>query len=196
MAKPFGYTSSDFPCNDTCCFNEMEIRLRDRFRLLWLQHIYWTRIVILGIAFDSPDLEASTNRLLRNAPDFAKVFCRFYGDRVANKIERLITDHLAIAAELVKAAKAGNSRAAEDAEQRWYKNANEISRFMAHINPYWSYESMRAMWFEHLSLTKDEAVAILNQEYPRSIELFGQIEKLALRMADDMSNGIICQFGL
>jgi len=55
---------------------------------------------------------------------------------------------------------------------------------------------MRAMWYEHLSLTKKEAVATLNKNYKKSIETFDRIECQAMMMADDFSNGIICQFGL
>ncbi|VBB08316.1 Hypothetical protein LUCI_3660 [Lucifera butyrica] len=176
-----------------CCLSETEVHLRDCFRLLWEQHVYWTRMVILGIVFDLPDLEQTTERLLRNAPDFAKVFCRFYGNEIAFEFERLIRDHLVIAAELVKAAKAGDSRAAVDAEKRWYENAEEIVCFLNQINPNWSVECMREMWFTHLALTKEEAVAMLKEDYSRSIETFNKIEKEILMMADDFSNGIICQ---
>jgi hypothetical protein len=153
-------------------------------------------MVILGIAFDLPDLEQTTNRLLRNAPDFARVFCHFYGKNIASEFERLLTDHLVIAAELVKAAKAGDSRAAADAERRWYENADEIVCFLNHINPNWSVDDMRHMWFTHLALTKKEAVATLNKDYAKSIEIFNKIEKEALMMADEFSNGIMCQFSL
>lgn len=187
--------SGDFS-DGNCCLSEALVHLRECFRMLWEQHIYWTRMVIQGIAFDLPNSEQTTNRLLRNAPDFARVFCRFYGNEIASEFERLITEHLTVAAELVKAAKAGNERAAADAERRWYANAEEIACFLSHINPYWSARRMRNMWFEHLSLTKDEAVAELTGDYTTSIKKFNQIEKLALTMADDFANGITCQFNL
>jgi hypothetical protein len=182
--------------DEECMFSKSAVYLRDCFRLLWEQHVYWTRMVIMGIVFDLPDLEATTNRLLRNAPDFARVFSRFYGARIASEFNRLLTDHLVIAAELVKAAKAGNSRAAADAERRWYANADDIVCFLNHINPYWSIKPMRAMWYEHLSLTKQEAVSLLAKDYTKSIDTFDKIEKEALMMADVFSNGIICQFSL
>ncbi|MEN6621773.1 MAG: hypothetical protein ABFD50_09520 [Smithella sp.] len=182
--------------SDECMFSEEMVHLRDCFRLLWEQHIYWTRMVILGIAFDLPDLEPTTNRLLRNAVGFANLFRHFYRDRAADEFGSLIKDHLTIAAELVNAAKAGNNNAAADAEKRWYANADDIVSFLNHINPVWSVEHMQEMWHEHLALTKAEAVAILTKKYTKSIELFRQIEKAALIMADDFSNGIICQFCL
>ena len=187
---------SEFSCEDNCYLSETAAQLRDCLRLLWEQHVYWTRMVILGIAFDLPDLKQTTNRLLRNARDFGRVFGRFYGKEIAAEFERLIRDHLVIAAELVKAAKAGNSSAAADAEKRWYANAEEIVCFLKNINPNWTVHCMRSMWFTHLVLTKEEAVATLKGEYDRSIETFNQIEKEALVMADEFSCGIINQCNL
>lgn len=181
-------------CFEKCMFNQAEVHVRDCFRLLWSQHVYWTRMVIISIAMDLPDSEATTNRLLRNASDFARLFNRFYGNRVACEIDRLITEHLVIAAELVKAAKAGDNRAAADAERRWYANADEIVCFLNRINRCWSIERMREMWYKHLELTKAEAVARLNKDYVKDIQIFNAVEKEALMMADEFSNGIISQF--
>lgn len=169
-------------------------QVQDQFRLLWEQHVYWTRMVILGIAFDSPDLAASTNRLLRNATDFGRLFARYYGNAVGQNLERLFRDHLTIAGELVEAAKAGNTKAAADLEQRWYANSDEIARYLRRINPAWQVRPMMDMWHEHLSLTKQEAVAILDQDFRRSIAVFEEIEELALEMADEFSAGITGQF--
>lgn len=179
-----------------CMFSKKVLHVRDCFRLLWEQHVYWTRMVIISIAAASPDLEPTTNRLLRNPTDFARLFKHFYGVRIAAKFESLLTDHLVIAAELVNAAKAGDNNAAADAEKRWYANADEIVHFLNCINPYWPIECMRAMWYEHLSLTKAEAVARLNNDYKKDIATFDRIEKEALMMADHFSNGIIRQFCL
>jgi len=179
-----------------CIFSKKAIHLRDCFRMLWEQHVYWTRMVIISIAAASPDLEATTNRLLRNAPDFARLFNHFYGSRVASKFNQLLTDHLVIAADLVNAAKAGNSQAAAAAEKRWYTNADEIVHFLNCINPYWTRKHMREMWYEHLALTKAEAVARLNNDFEEDIAIFDKIEKEALMMADSFSNGIIRQFCL
>lgn len=189
-----GYTDS-FDCREYC-ISEAALQLRECFRMLWEQHVFWTRMVITSIVLDLPDLEANTARLLRNAPDFAKIFRCYYAKDVAGEFKRLLRDHLVIAAELVKAATDGDTGAAADAEKRWYANADEISRFLSGINPNWPYKHMRAMWFDHLKMTKAEAVAIISADYPTSVKIFDRIEKQALAMADVFADGIICQFGL
>lgn len=41
-----------------------EQELSEQLRLLWEQHVYWTRFTILSILFGLPDEEAVVNRLL------------------------------------------------------------------------------------------------------------------------------------
>lgn len=62
------------------------------------------------------------------------------------------------------------------------------------INYYWSIEDMRAVWYEHLSLTKSETIAILTAKYAEGITIFERIEKLALIMADMFTGSIVEQY--
>lgn len=168
--------------------------LKNDIRSLWEQHVFWTRLVILSIAFGLPDLEPVTNRLLRNPKDFEAALKPLYGEKAAAGFTKLLTDHLVIAAQLVKAAKAGNSNAAAAAEKDWYANADKIAAALAGMNPYWSEAEWRTMLHEHLRLTKEEAVDILTGKYPESISVFDDIERQALKMADVMADGIVRQF--
>lgn len=182
------------PTSPSAPFTSAEQELNNRLRLLWEQHIYWTRAYILSVVFELPDTQAVLNRLLQNPNDFASVFRVFYGEEVASDFKNLFTEHLTIASELVNAAKAGDSVAAEDAEKRWYANADQIAEFLESINPYWSAEEWKKMLHEHLALTKMEAVNLLNKQYVDSITNFNNIEQQAMMMADTMTQGIVDQF--
>lgn len=175
------------------CISRKELELNNQMRLLWEQHVYWTRLAISGIVFASPDLEQSTERLLRNPGDFAAVLTPFYGERAMAKFTELFTAHLTIAAQLVSELKAGNSRKAAETERRWYENANQIAGFFAAVNPCWSLRRWQEMLYSHLSMTKKEAAAFLSGNYAESVSIFDCIEKRALEMADVMTRGIIRQ---
>lgn len=174
--------------------SKVELDLSNEMRKLWEEHVAWTRMTIISIANNLPDQELVIQRLLRNAPEMGAVFKPYYGNEKASKYAGLIKDHLVIAVQLVKAAKAGNSAAAAEAEKKWYANADEIAAFLGSINPYWSKEDWIAMLHEHLSLTKSEAVSILTGNYATSIQLYDKIENQALMMADGLTNGIVKQF--
>ena len=174
--------------------SQAHLDLNNMLRLLWEQHVWWTRSFIISVAFNLPDLSVVTARLLRNPKDFQAALEPLYGPEIAAEFARLLTEHLTIAAELVQAAKAGDTARAADAERRWYRNADEIACFLAHINRFWSQEVWRAMLHEHLALTKDEAVAVLSGRFEQSIQIFDQVELQALEMADVMTEGIVRQF--
>lgn len=186
----YGQSYSTIPTK----ISKSELYLINTLRMLWEQHITWTRMTIISIIAGLPDVNLVTEKLLQNPINFEKALKPFYGNRIASKFNDLFKSHLVIAVELVKAAKAGNKDAATDAEKRWYANANEIADFLGRINPYWSQRDWQTMLHEHLALTKSEAVNILTGNYADSINLYDKIEEQALKMADVLAKGIVKQF--
>lgn len=185
------------PLQNFCPINivitKSELNLMNEIRMLWEQHGAWTRMTIVSLVLDSPDVEFVTKRLLRNPKDFQMTLKPFYGDKIASKFSDLLTSHLTLAAQLVKAAKAGNTKLAADIEKQWYANADEIAAFLASINPYWSERNWRIMLYKHLKFVKDEAVCMLIKDYAASIDVYDKMEMQILEMADMMANGIIRQ---
>jgi len=74
-------------------------------RMLWEQHGVWTRSTITSLVFSLPNLDSVMDRLLRNPVDFEHVLQYYYGKRISSKFRDLLTEHLVVAADLVKAAK-------------------------------------------------------------------------------------------
>ena len=111
----------------------------DTMRKLWEDHITWTRMVIVGFLADPdatlPDLQASVDRLLQNQVDIGNAIKPFYGEEAGNQLTALLTDHILIAAEILQAAKSGDTAALNDAVARWYANADEIAVFLNAANP-------------------------------------------------------------
>jgi len=177
------------PCN-------RQINIINTMRKLWEQHSLWTRSTIISIVDELPDLPMVRARLLRNPTDFANALRPFYGRDRANRFEQLLRDHLVIAGQLVVNSKAGNMQAAAEDSRRWYDNADEIAAFLASINPYWTRQEWQAMLYEHLRLVAAEAAYRLDGQYQAGIMNYDAIEDQALRMADEMAEGIIQQFML
>ena len=190
---PYQYYHGDIYRNSTEIINT-KLDLMNTMRMLWEQHGAWTRMAIISMVFGLPDEDVTINRLLQNPVDFDNALTPFYGEKTAKKFSDLLRDHLVIAAQLVKAAKAGNNKLAMIAEKKWYENADEIAIFLSSINPYWSKESWMSMLHEHLALVKAEAVAMLTKDYAADVQVYDKIEAQALKMADMMSEGIIRQF--
>lgn len=171
-----------------------QLNIFNRTRQLWIEHVLWTRFFIISTVFGLPDQSFVTQRLLRNPVDFERLLQQFFGENKARRFKDLLTTHLTIAAQLVSAAKAGNSAEADMQRRLWYENANDIARFLASINPFWRESQWRDLLFEHLRMTEDEAVYILNGQYEKSIKEYDEIQAQAMDMADVMAYGIINQF--
>lgn len=171
-----------------------KVALNQQLRALWEQHIYWARLTVNSIVGHLPDEQATTERLLRNAEDFANAFRPYYGSAIASRFGELMRGHLTIAAELVKALEANQTAAAADAQKRWYANADEIAEFLGRINPYWSKTEWRRMMHLHLRLLTNEVAARIAGNYKENVATNDQIESQALEMADVMSRGISRQF--
>lgn len=179
---------------DQRCISKQEADYMAMNRLLWLEHVNWTRMTIISIVFQLPDLPFVQKRLLQNATDLGNCLRPFYGDQIADYYAKLIQQHLVIAAELVTAAVKGDTNTVNVKEKEWYKNADEIVSFLSSINPYLSKNVLQEMFYKHLELTKNEAVTMIQKNYQADIEVFDEIEAQILAMSDMIVSAIVRQF--
>lgn len=166
----------------------------DLWRTLWEDHITWTRVVIIAILDDLAGTNAYIDRLLTNYEDMEDALAPYYGED-AEVLGDLIKDHLVIAAELLVAARDGDTAAANDAKARWYANADEIAVQMNRMNPqFWPLDETKQMWREHLDATLDEATDHLTGNFAGEVAAYDLVHELALTMADFFSSGVMGQF--
>ncbi|MFX3674608.1 MAG: LysM domain-containing protein [Paenisporosarcina sp.] len=100
------------------CIIRAEHELKNNWRLIWEQHVNWTRMAIISLTFKLPDVNFVLTRLLQNATDMGNLLKPYYGEQLARQFSSLIKEHLVIAADLVKAAIAGNSVEVADIEKK------------------------------------------------------------------------------
>ena len=113
---------------------------------------------------------------------------------VANRIENLLTEHLSIGKDLIVALKNNSQRLANELNDKWYKNANEMANFFSSINPYYSREKLCDMLYDHLELTSDEVDARLKKDYKADINAFDKVQREILNMSQYFVDGIVRQF--
>ncbi len=168
---------------------------KQAMRKLWEDHITWTRLYIISALADLPDKDQTATRLLQNQTDIGNAVKPFYGDAAGDKLTSLLKDHILIAADLVAAAKSGNTEKSSDATARWNANADQIAEFLSGANPKsWSLDEMKSMMHEHLSATTAEVVARLHKDWTADVQAYDKVHAQILGMADMLSSGIIHQF--
>jgi len=171
------------------------VAFHDAMRKLWEDHVTWTRLAIVSLVAGLPDTSATVDRLMKNQADIGDAIRPFYGDAAGDRLTVLLKDHIAIAAEIILAAKAGNQTSVNDGVARWYANADQIAAFLSGANPKnWEADMTRHMMHDHLDLTLKEAVAHLTGDYSTSVATYDAIHVQILAMADMLSSGIVAQF--
>jgi len=106
-----------------------------------------------------------------------------------------LKEHITTAAEVVASAKAGDKAKQEDANRRWFGNADQIADFLSNANPKnWPRTEMRRMMQDHLKLTTNEVVARLHGDWRADVAAYDSVHNQILQMADMLAHGIINQF--
>ena len=169
-------------------------QLREEMRKLWEDHVTYTAFFYTAVISGGDDAGLLAERLLRNQDDLGNAVKPFYGEAAGNRLSALLRDHILVAADLVKAAKAGDAAGQEQATRRWYANADELAAFLSSANPYWPREALQAALHGHLAMTTDAVVAKLHHDTAGAIAAYDKGHAHMLMVADVLSGGIVKQF--
>jgi hypothetical protein len=171
------------------------VAFHDGMRKLWEDHVTWTRLAIISLEGGTPDTTATVARLLRNQADIGNAVAPFYGKAAGAKLTGLLREHILVAADVIAAAKAGDTAKLADAQSRWLANADRIAALLHGANPRsWPLATMKAEMHMHLKLTTEEAVAHLQGKWAADVAAYDKVHRHILHMSDLLSDGLIEQF--
>lgn len=166
-------------------YSRSALELRQNMRELWTDHVVWTRLFILSSLAKAQETEKVVQRLFRNQTDIGNLFKPYYGNEVGDRLGKLLLkDHILIAADIVEAAEEGKQEKLAVLEERWKKNAEDITDFLGRLNSQYKKGELLDMLLEHLRFTKEELVARLQKDYNKDIEAFDEAVEDVLKMAD------------
>ena len=163
-------------------------------RKLWEDHITYTRNYIISALASLEDQGKIAERLLRNQDDIGNAIKPFYGDAAGAKLTALLRDHILIAVDVVKAAKAGVAADLDAASKKWTANADDLAAFLSGANPNWGRAQMADMLHKHLEYTTQEVVSRLKKDWGADIEAYDMGHAHMLMFADMLTQGIVKQF--
>lgn len=160
----------------------------------WLQHAYWTRLLLVSTTNTLNDENHTMSRALQTPADITKVFTNYYSPATVNIIEQLLAEHMRIESEIITAIRDEEAERIEALSKRWHQNADHMAETFGNINPFYNTEDVRHMIYEHLRLSIQEMNMQLSNDYEASIEAFTEVEQSIIRMSHYFSSGIISQF--
>lgn len=174
--------------------NKSVVDLRMDMRKLWEDHITYTRNYIISELSGLEDTSKIAERLLRNQDDIGSAITPIYGEEAGKKLAALLRDHILIAADIVKAAKSGDTNGVTAGQKKWHENADEIAVFLSGANPNWPKKALVDMLYKHLDYTTAEVVSRLKKDWAADIEAYDKGHEHMLMFADALSEGIVKQF--
>ena len=118
------------------------VSLKQDMRKLWTDHVVWTRDYIIAAVGDQPGAKAAANRLMKNQEDIGNAVAPFYGAPAGQQLTTHLKEHITIAVDLIKAAKAGDKAGQQQADNRWQQNAMQIADFLSKANPNWPKDTL------------------------------------------------------
>jgi hypothetical protein len=179
---------------DAATHSDKAAALKQDMRKLWTDHVVWTRDYIIAALADGADAPAALDRLMKNQEDIGTAVAKYYGDSAGRQLTTLLKEHIAIAGDLIKAAKAGDKAGQQQADSRWQANGLKIADFLSAANPNWPKDALASLMKKHLSTTTDEVVARLDKNWTDDVRAFDAVYDHILHMADALSDGIVKQF--
>jgi len=169
-------------------------QLHQDMRKLWTDHTVWTRDYIVAAVDDRPDAQAAANRLMKNQEDIGAAVAAYYGQPAGQQLTSLLKEHIAIAVDLIKAAKTADQAVQKQANDKWQQNAVDIATFLSEANPNWPKDVLANMMKMHLATTTEEVIARLKHDWDADVRAYDAVYYHILMMADALSDGIVKQF--
>jgi hypothetical protein len=149
---------------------------------LWIDHVIWTRQVIVSSLAKLPDVQTALDRLLYNQEQLGAVFG-------STRLATLLREHILISVALVGAAARGDRARASAENTRWHRNADELAAELHRLKPGLAEEDLRAMLYKHLALTTREATERIVGRWPNDVRVFDDVVTQAIEMADALQRG-------
>ena len=171
-----------------------DVELNAQMIDLWEQHVVWNRNVMLCIVDELPGTAEAIERLQQNKTEIGNSIKPYYGDLAGNELTELLQAHVSISVEVMTFAKAGKHTELQDANNRWYENADAIASFLADLNSYWATDKIQLIIKDQLRFTTTQAVCRINKDYPADIIAYDKAHADVLMMAEIFADGIANQF--
>ena len=120
-----------YPVIQTGCVQKEKVELGNLMRHLLEERVAWTGAAVSSLGFNTPDASLVVARLLKNTSDMGDALHPYYGDTVAQMYGQLLSEHITLAGDLVKAMGEGNAEKAWEIEKQWFATGMRLPYFEA-----------------------------------------------------------------
>lgn len=157
---------------------------------LWNEHICYTRNAIISLLNGTKDLDAVSDRLMKNQEDIAELLYPYYDRNDVDAYTAVLKEHVVLAVALVNKIKTGEDTT--EATKAWYDNGDKMLTWMENENSYyWSRIVTQPLWNDHLKWTIEEATNRVKEDWVADIETFDHNRYCMSKWAELYATGIV-----
>lgn len=171
-----------------------EQTLHVELRELWVDHGNWERLFMISDLSQLPDLTATSNRLMANPIQIGEAIKPFYGNPIGTKLADLLTQHVTLASDVIRAAQTGSEESLTAAKEKWFANADEVGALIGSLGPFLVESDIQIMMRAHCEQLVTEARARVSGDYAGEIAAHDIVEHHLTVLSDSIAHAISNQF--
>jgi hypothetical protein len=165
--------------------------LKSLLRKLFTDHGVYTALVIKSITSGLDDVSVLLPRLLQNQKDIGDNLKPIIGEVNGNKLTQVLTEHIKLAGEVIKASTA-KSAALQENIDKLFDNSDKVAEVLSFLNPRKLPLAVTQKMFEmHNEFVVAMTKARLAKKYQEEIELYDAYYNEILEMSDMIYNALI-----
>lgn len=151
---------------------------------LWVEHLFYTRMVFMSFFRDLPELETMKVRLIQNQNDIGAFIGSMYGKEIGNKVAKLLIDHILIAVDILTSIKTKNDKQKAVNITGFYNNADEIGIYLDNLTGKNIFRHHMKM---HIDTLINSIVSFNSNNHSEDIKYTDQYLRAGIDMAFDMA---------
>jgi hypothetical protein len=175
---------------DPQCITYSQMNLIFNARFYYRRLNTWTKAYLLSRYFGIGTMEAQFERLYLETLDIGEILQIIFGRQAAEEYSQLLSQYAIIANELITAQLAGDLETVNRSVERLYQNVDARADFLQNLNPYWSAEEYRNLFYGFIEHVIELANATAARDTAREIEHFDALNEHTDRMGDTFAEGL------
>ncbi|MDD3168176.1 MAG: hypothetical protein PHC91_01770 [Eubacteriales bacterium] len=175
------------------CFSYEQLNIVSTFQRLFTQLATSMRATIAAWVFKTPDYNSVSQNLTRVPVDFRNALLLFYGPAIADRFNNLMTSFISNIFTTLEGYGSNDQELLNQSTQKWYHDANELSKFLNSINVFWTEEQWANLFYQYIQLKSDMINAFYTGNYDHEEQIYNRVFDLMTIMGSFMAQGLIAR---
>lgn len=175
------------------CFTYEQLNIVSLLQRLFTELAVFMRDTITGWIFNNPNYNEEAQSLMSIPSDFRDTLLVFYGPETADHFGNLMTNFISNVFIILEGFSSNNQELINQGTQKWYRDANTLSKFLDSINIFWTEPQWDNLFDQYIQLKLAMITSLYTGEYNQEQQIYKRVFDLATIMGNFMAQGLIAR---